>query len=55
MSRSKVRGQGHQGQNRENAVLSPLTMHCIRRAPYVVIDGSRRDHSMVAGGDGSAR
>jgi len=43
MTRSKVKGQGHQGQERKTAESSPLTHSAL---------SSRRHRSVAAGGDG---
>jgi len=56
MSRSKVEGQGHQGQKqRKTAESSPLTMHSkacgVPRTPYAA-RSSRRYHCVAAGGRG---
>jgi len=58
MSRSKVKGQGHQGQNRKKtAASSPLRMHCKAWVVFCKWCQSATDRTIPSqsGGDGSAR
>ena len=45
-----VKGRGHQGQ-----ISSPLKMYCNGLAANNVMQQKTRDHSVAAGGDGSAQ